>query len=228
MRMIARFEKGEALRFIGHLDLMRTMQRALRRSALPVSYSKGYNPHQVLSFASALPVGGFGAGEVMDVALEEAVDADVFVDRLNAVLPDGLRVKEARAADDAYPTLMSVVEQADYQVTVTQGYAAGKAYEALVEPFLAQEAIWIERRGKHGLSKQNLAGLIEALQVEAGEGALTMQMRLSSGSRDNVRPEVAAEAFLRFCGETGALSMRCRREALWARRDGKRVSLLAL
>ena len=56
MRMMAAFEKGEKLRFIGHLDLMRTMQRALRRSHLPIKYSNGFNPHIRLSFAAPLSV----------------------------------------------------------------------------------------------------------------------------------------------------------------------------
>ena len=55
MRMMAVFEKGERLRHIGHLDIMRSTQRALRRSGLPVSYSKGFNPHILIScFSSSM------------------------------------------------------------------------------------------------------------------------------------------------------------------------------
>ena len=62
--MLAVFCKGERLRHIGHLDLMRAMQRALRRSELPVSYSKGFNPHILLTFASALSTGAWGKREI--------------------------------------------------------------------------------------------------------------------------------------------------------------------
>ena len=67
MRMMVVFEKGEALRYIGHLDLMRTVQRALRRSELPVKYSNGFNPHIRLSFAAPLSVGVIGLRELMEV-----------------------------------------------------------------------------------------------------------------------------------------------------------------
>ena len=71
--MMVVFEKGEALRHIGHLDLMRTMQRALRRSNLPIKYSNGFNPHIRLSFAAPLSVGVIGLRELMEVPLEDGV-----------------------------------------------------------------------------------------------------------------------------------------------------------
>lgn len=82
MRMIVAFEKTERVRHIGHLDMQRAMQRALRRSGLPVRYSQGFNPHAVLSFASPLPVGVGGAEELMDVALESDVGEAAFAEAL--------------------------------------------------------------------------------------------------------------------------------------------------
>ena len=76
MRLMVAFEKGPEIRFIGHLDLMRTMQRALRRSGLPLSFSKGFNPHIRLSFAVPLSVGVVGENELMDVPLEECIPCE--------------------------------------------------------------------------------------------------------------------------------------------------------
>ena len=76
MRIIAVFHKIDGARHISHLDLMRAVQRALRRAGLPVRYSKGFNPHMVLSFASALSLGFTSVGEVMDVAMEEEVSPE--------------------------------------------------------------------------------------------------------------------------------------------------------
>ena len=67
--MILEFRKGDIVRHLGLLDLQRTMQRALRRSNLPVAYSKGFNPHMVMSFASALSSGIAGDAELLDVSL---------------------------------------------------------------------------------------------------------------------------------------------------------------
>lgn len=95
MRMMVVFEKGETLRYIGHLDLMRAMQRALRRSELPVSYSKGFNPHILLTFASALSTGAWGKREIMDVTLERDISPETFMEAMNAALPEDLRVLSA-------------------------------------------------------------------------------------------------------------------------------------
>ena len=70
MRIMAVFEKGIRLRRIGHLDIQRAMMRALRRSGLPVAYSNGYNPHILLTFASALSTGAAGKKEILDLVVE--------------------------------------------------------------------------------------------------------------------------------------------------------------
>ena len=73
MRMLAVFEKGERIRHIGHLDIQRSVQRGLRRSGLPVAYSNGFNPHILITFASALSTGACGRREIMDVTMAEEV-----------------------------------------------------------------------------------------------------------------------------------------------------------
>ena len=84
MKMIVVFEKAPRLRHIGHLDLMRAMQRALRRSNLPLRYSQGFNPHILLNFAAPLSVGMPGEREVMEVPIEGEMDAALFKEKLSA------------------------------------------------------------------------------------------------------------------------------------------------
>ena len=117
--MIACFCKGEALRFISHLDVMRLMQRAMRRARLPVAYSQGFNPHPVLAFASALSVGYTSDAEWMDVELTEQVSPDAFVSRLNAQLPEGIRLLRAQEADEKLPALTALSQRADYEATLS-------------------------------------------------------------------------------------------------------------
>ena len=90
MRMYVVFEKGERLRHIGHLDIMRTMQRALRRSGLPVSYSKGFNPHILLGFASALSVGAVGENELMEITLDREITPEEMNQQLSVALPEAV------------------------------------------------------------------------------------------------------------------------------------------
>ena len=73
MRYLIKFSKGEGIKFISHLDLMRTIQRIIRRSGVPIEYSKGFNPHMALSLAQPLSVGVYSDGEYMDIVLTEEI-----------------------------------------------------------------------------------------------------------------------------------------------------------
>ena len=84
-------KKGRA-KFISHLDLMRTMQRAFKRAKLPVWYTQGFNPHPYIMFPLALALGTESEIEPMDIALLEEYSFDELKDRLNDVLPEGLKI----------------------------------------------------------------------------------------------------------------------------------------
>ena len=78
MKMLVVFQKTAWLRHVGHLDLMRAMQRALRRSGVPIAFSKGFNPHLLLTFAAPLSVGMAGEREVMEVPLSGEISEEEF------------------------------------------------------------------------------------------------------------------------------------------------------
>ena len=90
--MILEFQKGDIVRHLGLLDLQRTMQRALRRSGLPIAYSKGFSPHIVMSFASALSSGIPGDAELLDVGLTDETTEEACLTAMNRVLPPSLAV----------------------------------------------------------------------------------------------------------------------------------------
>ena len=106
MRILAVFEKGERIRHIGHLDIQRSVQRGLRRSGLPVAYSQGFNPHILITFASALSTGACGTREIMDVTMAEEVSADEFVARMNRAMPPEMQEAiPAMMAKDTIPAM---------------------------------------------------------------------------------------------------------------------------
>ena len=112
MRMLAVFEKGERIRHIGHLDIQRSVQRGLRRSGLPVAYSNGFNPHILITFASALSTGACGKREIMDVTMAEEVSPEEFLEKMNQAMPPEMRLSEARALDQKHPALMASLRAA--------------------------------------------------------------------------------------------------------------------
>ncbi len=194
--MMAVFEKGARLRHIGHLDIQRAMQRALRRSGLPVSYSKGYNPHILVAFASALQTGASGRRELMDVTLEEAVTPERFMEAMNAALPPALQLQDARPMDDKHPALMSLLAAADYTLHIMDEEAASRM-TAAVEACLAKERIMTMRRTKSGEKECDMRPLLFSLRRE-GERGLRAVMALTE--RESCKPDMLVQALSSFAG----------------------------
>ena len=142
--MILQFQKGDIVRHLGLLDLQRTMQRALRRSGLPIAYSKGFSPHIVMSFASALSSGIPGDAELLDVGLDgETTEAECLA-AMNHVLPPALAVSRVRLVDDRYPKLGAALRQAQYRITLRGAGAKAGAqtlYEVLLGTATAEKCI---------------------------------------------------------------------------------------
>ena len=141
------FEKKPRLRHIGHLDLMRAMQRALRKSDLPICFSKGFNPHLQLTFAAPLSVGMYGLREVMEVPLEGDVTAEEVMDKLSRALPPELPCVSVRMVDDKHPAPMALLRAADFDIELLEN---ADAMRAAVPGFLALSDIIALRKTKKG------------------------------------------------------------------------------
>lgn len=193
--MMAVFEKGERLRHIGHLDIQRAVMRALRRSGLPVSYSKGFNPHILLTFASALSTGAAGRKEIMEVQLEREVSPAEFVSAMNGAMPPDMQLSSARVLDDKHVALMAQVQAADYTITILEEDAAQK-FVAALPAFLAQGQILTMRKTKSGMKETDIRPLLLEL---TGEGnALHATMTLTE--RLACKPGMLLEALSAFTG----------------------------
>ncbi|MGN0747202.1 MAG: TIGR03936 family radical SAM-associated protein [Aristaeellaceae bacterium] len=193
--MMAVFEKGARLRHIGHLDIQRAMQRALRRSGLPVSYSKGFNPHILLTFASALATGAMGEKEILDVSLDAPVEADAFLAAMNAALPPDMQLSCAKPLEDRHPALMAMVRAADYELTIQDEEAAGLLVKA-IPGFLAQESILAMRKSKSGMKECDIRPMIHALAMEGN--ILTARLTLTEAS--TCKPDMLLTALSAFAG----------------------------
>ena len=188
MILRGKFEKRAAMKYIGHLDLMRTMQRAIRRADLPIAYSQGYNPQQKMNFAMALALGLESEAEYFEVELAEEMAAADFVERLNAALPEGIRILQADRIENAPKSLMSIVAWAMYAVRYPDEGKPEDA-EARTKAFLEQKEIWTTRRRKK--KKQIVSKQVEIRQwidYLLWEGD-TMKMMLKTGSNGNLKPE---------------------------------------
>jgi hypothetical protein len=182
MRVRITFSKQGALRYTGHLDLHKILERSLRRAELPLAYSQGYHPQPKLNLAAALPLGFASRAEVMDIWLNEEVEE--VVSPLQANVPPGLTILQATKVDERAPSLQSQVIAAEYQVEIMEaGYSPelarpghpkstyvyihgragdeGPRLNERIAAVIAAKSLPRERRGK----KYDLRPLIEELTL---------------------------------------------------------------
>jgi radical SAM-linked protein len=178
------YEKSGDSRFLSHLDLMRTMERALRRSGLPVRFTEGMNPHVRMSFPEALPLGMESRLETMEIQVAPPHTVREIVDRLGAELPPGLRPFDG---DVCFTGEKWAVAEQHYEVTGPDLPSA----EA-IEAFLARDRIAVLRREK----EIDLKPLLSELRPR-GDG-IALSIRWTNAG--TARPDDVLAA---LCGSTG-------------------------
>ncbi len=164
----------------------------MRRADVKIRYSEGFSPHQIMSFAAPLGVGITSNGEYLDIEANED-DLKSMTDRLNQVMVEGIEVLSCRKLQDSSKNAMSIVCAADYTLEFREGYQPkdlDEFFEKLLD-FYAQEQIVITKKTKKGQKEMDLKPLIYQLRRN-GEGIF---MQVSTGSTDNIKPELVMEAF---------------------------------
>ncbi|MBR5582561.1 MAG: TIGR03936 family radical SAM-associated protein [Phascolarctobacterium sp.] len=118
MKLRMQITKDRDIRFISHLEYVRTIERAIRRAKLPAAYSEGFNPHLKFSLASALGVGVVSYTEFVEIELAEPVEIEAAARALDKALPRGIRVLAADAVANNTAALMAEAAGASYVVTL--------------------------------------------------------------------------------------------------------------
>lgn len=198
MKLRIRLTKQHTARFFSHLDIQRTLERTLRRAALPLAYSQGFNPHPRMSFASALATGVSSEGEFIDVELSEPVAPEEFVARANRCSPPGLTFVEAREVPSKGDSLFSLVDTAEYRLTFSAVTPAAVA--DAVAALLAEDVVEVAKEGKRGTRLVNIREQVYDLTVEGSlpepDGArvvVNVRAVLQSGAQGSLKPETLAE-----------------------------------
>jgi radical SAM-linked protein len=193
-RLRVTFARGEEVKYITHLDLMRLWERALRRAAIPLAYSQGFSPSPRLALAAPLPVGVTSSGELMDVYLAQRVTPQHFVKTVSRQVPPGIAVLEAREVGLGLPSLQSQVRWSEYQVDVPTDRTVGDVRQAVADLLAAQSIPWQHQREKE-VRHYDLRPLVQDVRVEALEdGRCTLNMRLRTDSQASGRAEQVAAA----------------------------------
>ena len=209
MRRLAVFETGERIRHIGHLDIQRSVQRGLRRSGLPVAYSNGFNPHILITFASALSTGACGKREIMDVTMAEEVSPEEFLEKMNHAMPPEMRLSEARALDQKHPALMASLRAAKYDLLIRDAEQA-EQLAAAIPAMMARETVTAMRKTKTALKECDIKPLIYDLKAEGQHILATLTLT----EREACKPGMLIEALSREAGIEGEIRMLITRTAL--------------
>lgn len=191
-----KFRKNGVMKFIGHLDIMRYFQKALRRAEIPVAYSGGFSPHMIMSFANPLGVGVTSDGEYFDIELRDKITSKEAIERLNQQMVEGMEVVNfVEIPDDKKSKGMTIVAGADYLTSVKMG-SFPEGWKEKLTAFYAQNEIFVMKATKKSEKEVDIRPMI--YQLEAREDSIYMQ--LATGSVQNLKPELVAETFAKYIG----------------------------
>lgn len=197
MKVRIKFAKYGVMKFIGHLDVMRYFQKALRRADIDIKFTEGMSPHMVMSFAAPLGVGLTSVGEYVDIELRTPITTEKALEQLNRVMVEGMEILDFRRIEEGKSgKAMSLVAAADYTVTFRKGCAPEGDWQSGLAEFFALRSIPVTKETKKGTSQVDIRPMIYRLSVQAG----VIAMQLATGSAANLKPELVMEAYARWKG----------------------------
>ena len=238
MKYRIKFSKYSSMIFIGHLDMMRYFQKAIRRAEIPIAYTTGFSPHQIMSFAAPLGVGLYSNGEYLDIELTEEMPTEQMKRQLNGTMAEGVTILSVKALPENATNAMASVAAAGYTVRLRPGHEpavfdseSGEARAAFAfgekfDAFMAQEEIPYEKETKKSTRLLNLKESIYDYKVCEG----SVYLLVDASSSGNIKPGMVMESYYGFCGiSPGEFDFIITREETYTRgEDGALIPLDAV
>ena len=197
MKIRIKFSKQGVMRFIGHLDIMRYFQKAMRRAHIDIAFTEGFSPHMIMSFAAPLGVGLTSDGEYMDIEIRTPVSSEDAICQLNEVMVEGMKVLSFRQIEEGKTgKAMSLVAAADYTVSFRPGYEPEGDWQSKLDEFIQKDSILVLKKTKKSEVETDIRPMIYQLSVKDNK----VHMTLATGSAANLKPELVMSAFLKSEG----------------------------
>ncbi len=235
MKIRIKFRKWGSMKFIGHLDMMRYFQKVMRRADVDIRYSEGFSPHQIMSFAAPLGVGITSDGEYLDIEVHSTKSSEEMMKDLNATMVDGVDIVGYVALPDNAKPAMSIVAAADYILSYKEGYEVPFSIEEwkekVEELFTSQKSFTIIKKTKKSEREVDLKPLVYAFDVIEQNGKPAFYINVSTGSVDNIKPELLLSSIYEKLGfEYNESAIAIHRKDVYAvdEKTKKYVSLLDL
>lgn len=189
------YTQGDEVKYISHLDFLRTINRVFARADLPIKFSNGFNPHPVMTIGLPLSVGTTSVCDVLDVDLTHDMDIAELTERINKNCPLGIRVTAAKRAENLKPLFN--IDSAIYTARFdTDG-------DPRIADFAAAESVMIEKKSKRGMKEVNIKDFIRSLgSADGGDREYGVTMHINAGNFSNLKPELVLSALGGFSGVT--------------------------
>ncbi len=195
------FNKTGTIRYISHLDLMRTMTRAIRRSGIPLWYTEGFNPHPYMTFALPLSLGMQSLCESMDIRIEGEITNGEILTALRSAMPEGITIT-AVAEPQIDP---KYIAYAAFDVDFF-GISDVSALQTATETLLSGEHLLVQKLGKKGHKKVfkeiDLLEYLRSYSTALSDGVLRLHLVLPAGSTTNVNPALLCDEIMK-CADGG-------------------------
>lgn len=190
----ATFKKGEALRYTGHLDILRTFVRGMRRAEIPFKYSEGFNPHAVMSFALPLGVGTTSECEIVEIQMKEQIPTEQFIKAVNENMPpQSIEVVSAEYSDEKTPVIVKAEYVIEYENAAPINYNE-------IEEALSGKEILIEKKSKRQMKEINLSDhIFEHNIVKKDDKSFTLYVTVSAGNTFNIKPQLLTDGLKKVC-----------------------------
>lgn len=196
MKIRVKFSKCGNVKFVGHLDTMRLFQRAIKVAQLPVAYSQGFSPHSLVYFALPLAVGMQSEGEYMEIVMGEYISASEVREKLERVMVQGITLLDVFEVEEKTPSLMSLVQGADYKLTLKGLEKQGLTAAILEEKVTTSDELIVLKKGKKGITPVDIKPLIlESCFSDRGD-LIDIDLKVFAGSSKNLNPDLFIKALV--------------------------------
>ncbi len=223
MKLRVKYKVTEEGRFLGHLDLTRTIMKILRRADLPVMLSEGFNPHPRLSFAMPLSVGHIGDGEFFEVALKEEITEEKFLDVFNKFAPQAIEAIEVREVKGSQKSMSSIINSAIYVLNFTDADCALLRKRAA--DILTEKEIIILKTSKKKTKEADIRPFIYDIIVdEEKDMGCKVKVYIAHGSKENLKVQELLNLFSLEGISIEKVSIK--RKGLYIKKDNEYLDLI--
>ncbi len=191
---VLKYSRDERVKYISHLDFIRTFHRTVRRAGLNMSFSHGYNPHPVMTIAMPLSVGITSECEYMKIGFDEDYSEQEIMQRLNAAFPKGFKiiaVKRTEGKEHDFSKLDRAVYKAECECNDSSLFDAAE--------FMKNSELKVMKKSKSGIKESDIRPYIYSFDTQSdGKNKIELNMCIAAGNSYNLKVDSVIEAMEKY------------------------------